>query len=55
MLRSLLTRAAEPSTWAGLSGIAVAAGLTEPQWQAVAGLIAAGAAVLAIFLPEKRA
>jgi len=55
MLNTLLKRAAEPSTWAGLAGLAIAAGLTEPEWTAISGVLAAVAAAIAVFLPEKKA
>ena len=50
---SFLNRLREPSTWAGLGGIAMALGANPDKVnvtaQAVAGILAA----LAVFLPEK--
>lgn len=53
MLSFILARAKEPSTYAGLAAIAVGFGLTEAQWLATSGVLAAIAGAVSVFLPEK--
>lgn len=52
MLKKILSHLREPSTWAGLSGLFMLAGLNIEQAQAVAHAGAAIAAGVAVFLPE---
>ncbi len=47
-----LSRAKEPSTWAGLAGLAVVAGISAEQWQVISTAVAAVAAAIAMFLSE---
>lgn len=53
MLQMILNRFREPSSFAGFSFLFTAAGLSVPEVQAVAQLLAGIAAVLAVFLPER--
>ena len=48
-------RAKEPSTWAGLAGLAVVFGVTAEQWSMVGNAIAAVAAAIAMFVSEANA
>ena len=48
----LLLRAREPSTWAGLSGLALALGLTAAEWSAVGSALAAVFGAAAVFVKE---
>lgn len=48
-----LTRLKEPSTYAGLSGIALALGVSNDLYTAVSSAIAAVAGLAAILLAEK--
>lgn len=50
---SFLNRLREPSTWAGLGGIAVAVGANPTKVNAVSAIVAALLSAVAIFLPEK--
>ncbi|HXE17642.1 MAG TPA: hypothetical protein VN632_10460 [Stellaceae bacterium] len=54
MLNYLLARAKEPSSYAGLAGLLGMAGVTlaPDEWQAIVGVLTAGASLLAIILPE---
>jgi hypothetical protein len=54
VLAWLLDRAKEPSTYAGLSGLALAFGLTEAEWQAIATAAAAVFAAVAVVIAERR-
>jgi hypothetical protein len=54
-LKWALERAKEPSTWAGLAGIAAGLGISGQLWAAVGAFIAAGAGVVAVVLSEKSA
>ena len=49
-----LNRAKEPSTWAGLAGLAVVFGVTAEQWSMVGNAIAAVAAAIAMFVAEAK-
>jgi hypothetical protein len=49
----LLTRGKEPSTWAGLAGIALAAGLSDTQWTAISAALAGIFGAVGVFLAEK--
>jgi hypothetical protein len=48
-----LTRLKEPSTYAGLSGLALAFGISSDLYTAVSSAIAAVAGLIAIVLAEK--
>ena len=50
-----LRRAKEPSTWAGLAGLAVVFGVTAEQWSVVGNAVAAVAAAIAMFVSEANA
>lgn len=50
-----LSRAKEPSTWAGLAGLAVVFGVTTEQWSVISNAVAAVAAVVAMFVSEAHA
>jgi len=54
LLNYLLARAKEPSSYAGLAGLLGMAGVTlaPDEWQAIVGVLTAGASLLAIILPE---
>lgn len=54
MLRWIINRGKEPSTWAGLTAIVIAAGLTDVKWTAISGILVAVFAALAVFLPERK-
>lgn len=45
----------QPSTYAGLSGLSAAVGLSVPQFEAVATAAAAVCGVLAVFIDERGA
>tara|TARA_R110000824_G_scaffold6658_3_gene30775 strand:- start:2263 stop:2454 length:192 start_codon:yes stop_codon:yes gene_type:complete len=49
----IFDRAREPSTWAGLAGLAIALGLTADQWAVYSGALAGIAAVVAMVLRER--
>ena len=49
-----LNRAKEPSTWAGLVGLAVVFGVTAEQWPVIGNAVAAVAAALAMFVAEAK-
>lgn len=46
-------RLQEPSTYAGLAGVALALGVSAPMWTAVTTAIAAIAGVIAVVVSEK--
>jgi hypothetical protein len=48
----LLLRGREPSTWAGLSGLALALGLSAAEWNAVGAAVAAIFGAAAVFVKE---
>lgn len=50
----IIDRLREPSTFAGLSGIAIALGLSNDQWTAISALVAGIAGVVAVFVTEKK-
>lgn len=50
---NFLQRLREPSTWAGLGGIAMAMGANPDKVNVTAQAIAGVLAALAVFLPEK--
>ena len=49
-----LNRAKEPSTWAGLAGLAVVFGVTADQWLMISNAVAAVAAAIAMFVAEAK-
>jgi hypothetical protein len=51
----LISRLKEPSTYAGLSVLALTLGLSTDQWTAISAAVAALAGVAAVFLSEKPA
>lgn len=53
MFRSLLTTFAQPSTYAGLAGIAAAAGMSAPAFQTTSGVVAAVCGALAVIIDER--
>jgi len=50
-----LRRAKEPSTWAGLAGLAVVFGVSAEEWSVVGNAVAAVAAAIAMFVSEANA
>jgi hypothetical protein len=55
VLHWLLARLKEPSTYAGVAGLALAFGVTDAQWMAISSAVAGLAGVAAVFLSEKTA
>jgi hypothetical protein len=55
MIDFVLNRLREPSTYAGLAGLAAAVGIAEPLYQAISAVIMAAAGLAAIFLSENKA
>ena len=53
MLQTIISRLKEPSTYAGLAGLAAAVGLGAEDWQTVSMALAGMAGVVAILLREK--
>jgi hypothetical protein len=53
VLHWLLARLKEPSTYAGVAGLALAFGVTDAQWMAISSAVAGLAGVAAVFLSEK--
>lgn len=53
MVHFILSRLKEPSTFAGLSGIALALGMSGELYNAVAGAIAGVAGLVAVLLADK--
>jgi hypothetical protein len=51
---TILDRLKEPSTYAGLSGIMIAVGLTAEQWTMISTAAAAVAGLVAMVLREKK-
>lgn len=51
-LNYILARLKEPSTYAGLSGIALSIGLTAELYTAVAGVVAAVAGLIAMLFAD---
>lgn len=51
----LLDRAKEPSTYAGLSGLALALGLGEAEWSAIGTAAAAVFGAVAVVIAERGA
>jgi hypothetical protein len=55
ILNWILDRAKEPSTYAGLSGLALALGLTDAEWSAIGTAAAAVFAAVAVVVAERGA
>ncbi len=53
MVQFILARLKEPSTFAGLSGLALALGISGELYNAAAGAIAGIAGLVAVLLAEK--
>lgn len=53
MVQFILSRLKEPSTYAGLSGVALALGVSGELYNAVAGAIAGVAGLVAVLLSDK--
>jgi hypothetical protein len=53
MLHYVVTRLKEPSTFAGLSGLALAFGVSTDLYNAVAAVVAAVAGLVAVILADK--
>lgn len=53
MLNFVLHRLREPSTYAGLAGLAAALGIAEPLYQAAAATVMALAGLAAVLLGEQ--
>lgn len=53
MMKTILSRLAEPSTWAGLAGLAAAVGFSADEWSKIAAAIMGICGVLAMVLKEK--
>ena len=51
----VLNRAKEPSTWAGLAGLAVVFGVTAEQRSVISNAVAAVAAAIVMFVSEANA
>lgn len=48
-----LDRLREPSTYAGLAGLALAFGVSEPTWSAISTAVASVAALIAMLVGDK--
>ncbi|MBF0355004.1 MAG: hypothetical protein HQL43_07205 [Alphaproteobacteria bacterium] len=55
MFTWILERLKEPSTWAGLSALALAVGLNDAEWSAIGQAGAAIAAAVAVVVKERAA
>ncbi len=55
MINYLLNRLREPSTYAGLAGLALALGISSDAWGTISTAVAAFAGTLAMLLHEKPA
>ncbi|HXV73257.1 MAG TPA: hypothetical protein VD713_00865 [Sphingomonadales bacterium] len=53
MLKTIIARLKEPSTYAGMAGIAAAIGLGAEEWQTISMALAGIFGVLAMVLREK--
>lgn len=53
MIDWIIGRLREPSTYAGFSALALAAGLSLEEWQAASAVAAAIAGAIAVFVTEK--
>ena len=50
---NLLDRLKEPSTYAGLSGLMIAVGLSQEQWTMISTVLAGVAGIIAMVLKDK--
>jgi len=55
VLTWILDRAKEPSTYAGLSGLALALGLSDAEWSAIGTAAAAVCGAVAVVIAERGA
>ena len=53
ILTWILDRAKEPSTYAGLSGLALALGLSDSEWSSIGTAAAAVSAAVAVVIAER--
>lgn len=53
MIEFLIARLKEPSTYAGLSGLAIALGISTEMYNAAAAVVAGVAGLVAVILSEK--
>ncbi len=49
----IISRGKEPSTWAGLAGLAAAFGVSSEEWASYSAAIAAAFGALAVLLKER--
>lgn len=54
MIDFVLNRLREPSTYAGLAGLAAAVGIAEPLYQAISAVIMAAAGLAAVVMSEHK-
>ena len=54
MIDFVLHRLREPSTYAGLAGLAAAVGIAEPLYQAISAVIMAAAGLAAVVMSEHK-
>jgi len=54
MVDFVLNRLREPSTYAGLAGLAAAVGIAEPLYQAISAVVMAVAGLAAVVMSEKK-
>lgn len=52
-MAAVLNTLSQPSTYAGLSGVAAAIGLSMPEFQAITAALAALCGLLAVFINER--
>ena len=50
---NILDRLKEPSTYAGLSGLMIAIGLSQEQWTMISTVLAGVASLAAMFLKDR--
>ncbi len=50
---NILDRLKEPSTYAGLSGLMIAVGLSQEQWSMISTVLAGVAGLAAMFLKDR--
>lgn len=55
VLTWILDRAKEPSTYAGLAGLAIALGLSDAEWAAISSAAAAVFGAVAVVIAERGA
>ena len=54
MIDFVLHRMREPSTYAGLAGLAAAVGIAEPLYQAISAVVMAAAGLAAVVMSEHK-